>query len=238
MGMLYGMGRKLIVSLFLLNNFLFFSPVNSQEQRLFSMESVTIDIVMSRFYFLQRVLPAIRLLRQQRPKKSFFTKCKRQNIYNNVSFKNEHIIRMINDMQEQKSIHPLFCTWEALHCYKYIQDTTIMKEFTLVVVLIINSLYGHHHGEQAVKKAKESLDELSLEEMLTMLDFLIDEVPEFIDTYELNSSLSWTDWWRKYWLIAPLAAAALCIRLYTLYKKSIEGTQGQLPQQMPSYLFK
>jgi len=60
----------------------------------------------------------------------------------------------------------------------------------------------------------KNVDPVKVEEVLKMLDMILAELPLFIDQYELNSELTWSEWKKKYWLLAPVGAAILTLKFY------------------------
>jgi len=62
---------------------------------------------------------------------------------------------------------------------------------------------------------------MPLEEVLDILDLLVEELPEFLEKYELNSDITWRSWVKKYWILVPVAATAFGIKIYLTYKNGI-----------------
>ncbi|MFT6765491.1 MAG: hypothetical protein ACJAZS_000369 [Alteromonas naphthalenivorans] len=61
---------------------------------------------------------------------------------------------------------------------------------------------------------KASLNPDELEEILNALDLIVEELPVFLEQYELASNLSWKEWKKKYWLLAPIGAGVLTLKFY------------------------
>ncbi len=141
-----------------------------------------------------------------------------------TTFYTTQMIMCIDHLCMHKNIEPLLCTWSALIFSKSQHKAAIVQEFTkAMLVLMYASLQHHFSRSQAAVLVRSSydvktLDSLSLEELLVILDLLVDEIPEFLEKLELNNQeLSWQAWAKKYWLVAPFTALMVGIKVYLSY---------------------
>jgi len=156
-------------------------------------------------------------------------------------FSNPRVIRVIKKMQKEKSIYPFITLWLELNRYKYVKNPSVIVEFTILLSSILHSIAEQRKFSfQYIEKKKivklhaiDMLENMPLEELLDVLDLLVEELPEFLEKYELDQGIPWRQWLKKYWLLAPLGAAAFGLRLYLTYKGTeIEGTKA-LPTGPP-----
>jgi hypothetical protein len=52
---------------------------------------------------------------------------------------------------------------------------------------------------------------LPIPEMLNSLDSLVEDLIEIIEKYELDTAMSWTQWFKKYWWVPPVIISSLVI---------------------------
>lgn len=71
---------------------------------------------------------------------------------------------------------------------------------------------------------EKNVDQVQVEEVIQMLDMILAELPVFIEKYELNSTLSWAEWKKKYGLIAPAGAIILSIKVYFVLASIFKST--------------
>jgi hypothetical protein len=48
------------------------------------------------------------------------------------------------------------------------------------------------------------ISQLPIAEVLNAIDMLVNELPPFIEKYELNSQITWKNWLKKYWWVPPV----------------------------------
>lgn len=77
-----------------------------------------------------------------------------------------------------------------------------------------------------VKIQDKSIDAVKLEEIILMLDTILLELPAFVETYELNSSLTWDEWKKKYWFIAPVGTVLLVLKFYLVLTSIFKSSKN------------
>lgn len=179
--------------------------------------------------FLKRLQQAVRILNLMEKAGSLVipldVECQERSLrWCNTTFYSMQMVMCIDHLCMQKKLEPLFCVWSSLVFSKQHKESLLIHEFTKVVlVLIYASLQEHFtlaHEELLVRASLDmkNLDALTLEELLVILDLLVDEIPDFLEKVELtNHQLSWGDWAKKYWLIAPVSAVIAGIKIYLSY---------------------
>ena len=203
------------------------------------------DIVL-RFYHIQRLHKGVRRLVKLSKKKLVplalhcyvrEVKNKKVLILDNdvmISFTHPRIIWCLEHIEQYNSLGPFLEVWDDLGHYQLVSDTAVIREFTYLVFYLYKKIV---HQECLLQDKKEeiekfdalfksisSLDEADLENILNILDIVIDELPVFVEQYELTSNLTWKEWAKKHWMFAPIAASIIAIKIYTkinsLYSKS------------------
>lgn len=227
------------------NHFMELLPISTEDMAL-SKDSLGLvdlkpfaraDVIVKRFYHLKRVTHAVELLKKLNAEKEIpihfdYTVNEKRLLLEECVFEEPHIISLIQIIANKRNIRSLISTWKALLRYKYIQNDSIMREFTLLLCLLYNHVLKVYQVDEFIRSEKmhhggAQLDTMALEEVLDMLDILVDELPGFIQKYELDSELTWKGWMRKYWLVAPVAFSALCLKVY------LSVYNGQHPPVQP-----
>ena len=128
---------------------------------------------------------------------------------------------MVHLMHMNESVRYLFDVWKSLYSYRHLDNKEVVREFVCVIVYMIEDVIKRDfisHYDTMPSDIKErlhrGLEDLPLEDVLDILDILVEEIPEFIEEYKLDSEMTWNDWLKKYWLVAPVAFAAICLKAY------------------------
>ena len=206
----------------------FFSTAISCDTRQFSDErTVSLETTLRRFYIIQRIDPFVHLMAKIKPKfwsfpAPLFNYDKVH--YDGVLFCNEHILTLIDTIKKEQSINPILHMWAELKRYKYLHDSEMVKEFTQLVFIVTRYSLKHQfptsfEDNTSVKNIYilDAIESLSLDQILDILDVLVEDLPVFIDKYELDSTMTWKEWINKYWLVAPAAFGALLFKMYSDY---------------------
>ena len=194
----------------------------------FVSEMVSLENTLERFYIIQRIDPLVCLMEKikiefwvfPKPTFDYFNA-----VFDDVTFKNEHIVLLLHSIDQAKSITPIFHLWTEFKRYKYLPNIEMVKEFLQVLFIVTRySLRTHFptifEENEHVKNIYflNSIQSLSLEEMLDILDLVIEDLPLFIEKFELNSLMSWKDWMKKYWIVAPIAIMTFLVKVYIDYR--------------------
>lgn len=132
-------------------------------------------------------------------------------------FSEKYIINALKHMCDYHDFSPFLVIWQAFTQYKHLQESEPLKEFTLAIICVLKSTVRHHdpdlYPEWIAHEALKN-NNLTLIQALEILDILVHELPPFFDHYEITSTLSWKLWIQKYWLVFPVALAALLLKTY------------------------
>lgn len=195
--------------------------------------TVSANDVLLRFYHLQRLQKGIDLLEKINNKDFLNNLFYYSENHSGITFCGYHFYTMqvaaiIQYSCEEKKLEKLFLFWHELQQYKYSNDTQIIKEFTLFLTLLLQEIesYFSKKEQHELIVLNKKLENSSLEEILALLDILVEELPKFLEKYEIDSKMSWKVWLKKYWLIAPIAGAALILRAYLSYVEAIHEKQA------------
>jgi|GEM_PF-2715591 len=193
--------------------------------------SIGINKVISRFYVIKRLEPILAKVHSLYEKNLLHLGCISTTTQNDpclhyLNITKEPIKTMIHKIYQTRSFKPVFCLWNGISRYKYIQDEEFCSEFARFITHLIHSTATHlvkTRSEEIFIKEKgilplDQLHDMPLEDILNLLDLLIEELPIFLKENEIGSDIHWKDWLKKYWLIAPLRAAIFGISIYMMYK--------------------
>lgn len=142
-------------------------------------------------------------------------------------------IEQQNSLQLESTIfsHPTICNYikqainsqslrPILLLLKYTEQTlnaqsdhflheTLILIFVIHKHILFNECAQHHHP---IKKStletiimiNNIISQLPIAEVLNAIDMLVNELPPFIEKYELNSQITWKNWLKKYWWVPPV----------------------------------
>ncbi len=161
--------------------------------------------------------------------------CRERSIYwCNATFSTMHMVMCIDHICMQGSLEPLKLFWNSLLFARNPRSSIIVQEFTKAIVVLMYACVNkkkYLQSEEIIFRNSlevKDLDSLSLEEMLTILDLLVKEVPDFLEKIEINNTnLSWNDWFKKYWLVAPLTGVFVGMKIYLSYLATQAAMRAQ-----------
>lgn len=218
---------------------------NNVQDKFINSEIVSLEETLERFYIIQRLDPLMRLLEITPEHFWIFptpTLEERGMEYDGCNFNNPHILALVTSIDAQRSIKPIFHMWEELKRYKYLHDIKLIKEFTQVLFIVTRYSFKTQlpltfEDKVAIKNvySLDAIDTLPLEQVLDVLDIIIEDMPAFLEKYELQSNLTWKEWLRKYWPVAPIAIAAFILKVYMSYLEQHKSAPIQVPAtQIPA----
>ncbi len=224
------------------------APVYADVPAVFNYESVSLEDTLKRFYIIQRIDPFIHVITKIKSEfwifpTPFFDYDKVH--YDGVLFSNEYILSLIDVLKKEQSIVPILHTWAELKRYKYLHDSEMVKEFMQLIFIVTRYSLKHQctvvlEDDLFAKNVYflDAIEKLSLDQILDILDVLVEDLPAFIQRYELNSSMTWKQWLDKYWLVGPLAGTAFLIKVYIDYKQlqKVQTTKGFVDYASCEYL--
>lgn len=192
-----------------------------------------LDDIILRFYHVQRLSRSVNLLlwmskkklvpldveyrvHEQKGQKILILK----DAY--IPFSHPRIIWCLEHIQTHHSLFPFLEIWDDLAHYQLVDDQEIIREFIYILFYLYRDVVHQEifvkndiHDDQLEEIFKKiaNLEKADLEDILDVLDMLVDELPEFIEKYELNSHMTWKEWTKKHWIIPLLAFGALCLKV-------------------------
>ena len=122
----------------------------------------------------------------------------------------------------QKNVVPLFSVWSAITTYDFINDINHVREFVLITCLayqqITNVLVNESDTKavhaQDVLAMYEKLATLPVAQLLDLLDDVVEQYDTLAQQYALkDSSLTWKQWFEKYWWSAPIMLSSFAATL-------------------------
>ena len=196
------------------------------------MHSDLLDHIALRFYYIQRLDRSVKIIQWLNKNKlitpNFFDerieKCSSNIcIDQECTLTHKKIISCIERLQEQGTLVPMIELWNDITHFQMITDDIIIKEFSYLIFHFLKKIIHQNnftrHAPQAeqlanIMKLNQPLESLNIEQVLGILDILIEQLPEFVELYELNSKLTWKQWFKKYWLTAPITASIILLKIY------------------------
>lgn len=174
-----------------------------------------IDDITERLYHIERIRKAVLILELLEQKIEKVTQkgnhlaIRASDYQTSEQFTNERIIAAIQQIQSSGSIKPLLRIWRDVKQYKAIDDRTFVKEFLHCLFYVLRAaylVYAHEEGSNLLTISTEvSLEALSIEQTLHMIDLIVDEIA---DVFENDEPKGITDY-----LMVPVKI------ILTLFKK-------------------
>jgi hypothetical protein len=182
--------------------------------------------VSKRFYYIQRLKhPIATLLECNR----LFFHCFQHSdavcgIDTKSSFSHEYIKECIKTIETTKALDSLLYLWNDFEHYKLVEDEQFVHEF-LKIIFIIQKNIVFYTAKNKINFSLdyfimiyENIDSLPLEELLNAIDLLTHELPAISQKFELDSDMTWRQWFRKYWWAPPLVAGTIVLKFLIIYK--------------------
>ena len=177
---------------------------------------VKMDQVALRYYHIKRLYNPIKLLKlinaqHLLPHDKFKT-----------AFHHPTIIATLQEVELNATFTPVLDLYQAIQHYKYIDDIELVREYSLLIACVYTKIISMIALKDMVPvKTKtdyfitlfDQLKDAPLEEILDALNLIADEFPSMLQQYELNSKLSWKQWFKKYWWAPPLIVATLALKI-------------------------
>lgn len=167
--------------------------------------------------------------------------------YTNVTlaFSHPRIRACMQAIEEQQSLGPLMELWDEFKEYHFINDDLFLKEFLIATVVVVNlmknSLAPHVPSEKLgslpdfLFRMYDKIYALPLEEILSTIDLLAEELPTMIQTYRPDCSLGWSAWVRKYFWSMPIDCMRVGIKVLLKFKDYMRPPLNQMFMPMPLY---
>lgn len=186
-----------------------------------------------RMYLIRRLLKPMRILSKiKSPHTAKFWDClyvARADHF--INFKHEVIANCVDTMIDTKSFDSLFSLWHKFSSYLFIDDQLFLKEFVSLQYMIFSRLIDCLKPNQPkaptpheIIDLYDSVAALPMPEMLNSLDVLVEQLIIIMEKYEIDSAMSWTMWFAKYWWVPPVVLFSAYYNFF--YKKNtvIQGT--------------
>lgn len=190
------------------------------------LEAIQTDTIFSRFYLIQRLNATVKSLllgyQERIHLDGVAFNLKEEVLYlENFVFKDYRVVNCFKQMLQENNFLIYQKLWAYFKSYQAINDQIFEKEFALFSLYWYQEMVkaAHLKNSNILIQHKAGIADLPLEDILDALDYLTDELPLFLEKYEFKSELTWKEWFKKYWLIGPIAVAGFAIRMYLMLKK-------------------
>jgi len=184
-----------------------------------------------RFYHIQRLFKSIIVLSKLMTKHEKYNK-KYSPDFTQLPFENAAIVFYIDKMKQTQSLDPLFRLWHCFVSYKYIDDAIFLKEFVTLLLLVHKQIIVDFNSvvlkeapsPQELIELYEQIASMPISDLLNSLDVVVDQCIEIIEKYELDSSMSWKAWFKKYWWMPPVVVTSVIVNFFLKTKSSLAQT--------------
>ncbi|MDR3550431.1 MAG: hypothetical protein P4L31_03390 [Candidatus Babeliales bacterium] len=178
-----------------------------------------------RFYHIQRLFKSIIVLSKLMTRHARYGKhCMYD--FTHLPFSNEAVRFYVVQMKQTQSLVPLFRLWHSIVSYKYIDDTVFLQEVSMLLLIVHRQIAIDFNGAATKDSSSlhdiiqlyEAISTMPIPDLLNSLDVVVDQCIEIIEKYELDSSMSWRSWFKKYWWMPPVVIASVVINVYVKNK--------------------
>lgn len=186
-----------------------------------------------RHYHIQRLLKSIIILTKVNAQYLYpLWDCLIQTVNkHSISFKHEAVQGCLESILRTKNLEPLFDLWRHFMAYKFADDSLFLQEFValeymlyckLIDCLRIVTLKDVPTTEDLIE-LYASIATLPIPEMLNSLDSLVEELIEIMEKYELDTAMSWTQWFKKYWWVPPVVISSIVVNFLLSHRSASAG---------------
>lgn len=183
-----------------------------------------------RHYHIQRLLKSIIILTKVNAQYLHpLWDCLTQTIdKNSISFKHQAVQECLESILQTRSLEPLFGLWRHFMAYKFANDSLFLQEFIsleymlyckLIDCLRIVTVKDVPTAEDIIE-LYASIATLPIPEMLNSLDSLVEELIDIMEKYELDTAMSWTQWFKKYWWVPPVVISSIIVNFLLRHRAS------------------
>lgn len=190
-----------------------------------------------RHYHIQRLLKSIATLTEinKRYLGTLWSCIENTVAHYSFSFKHPAIQASLESIVETKTLHSLFALWRDFIAYKFANDALFLQEFVALEYMIYGKLIECLQGSRAkdvptvedLIELYTSIATLPIPEMLNSLDLLVEELTAMIEKYELNTTLGWTEWFKKYWWVPPVIIASVVVNFALSHREDAQNALAQ-----------
>lgn len=205
---------------------------------------VHVDTIAERFYYVHRYEKAIALLHNFYMHLQALKDFDVAVIVDEITALDYHhpfVISCVQKMRETRSVAPLFFVCNQLKEYECIGQEEFITDFTQLIFVCYYTIYSYFvikkprltNEQQSVMEkislVYEKIEKLPVEEILSVIDILVHDLPILMDQCQLYSSVSWSGWFKQYWWAPALMGVNVFLRIV----KKLFGKPN--PHNYPSY---
>jgi len=127
------------------------------------------------------------------------------------------------------SVAPIITLFRQVRYPQYLNDHALMHEIFFLIFIIHKQILLQEckENDHSVKKStldtlvevSDKINQLPITEVLSAIDMLMTELPPFLEKYELNSSITWRNWLKKYWWVPPVFGGWFALRILVNFQK-------------------
>lgn len=184
-----------------------------------------IDTIAERFYYIKRLAKSITVLCSAYDYHKHLSKDFSLVFTDNIANIHPRIASCVHKMQGQGPLAPLLAAWESLKEYEYIQDRLFVHDFSRLLFLYYRNLYLHYVQNRTkitsdqqsllekIADVYQKIEKLPIEEIISVIDVLMNDLPVLMQQCDLQSSLSWNEWFKKYWWAPTLLSMNVFMRV-------------------------
>ncbi len=149
-----------------------------------------------------------------------------------IQFFNSTIKTCIQEMLNHHSLNPLLIVLKKAtyyqHAYKY--DQQFFRELFLLAFTIYKQILFHecscnNYSPKAITLndiliISDKINQLPIAEILNTIEMLVIELPPFLEKYEFTSTITWKEWFKKYWWVPPVFGVWFGLRILFYLQKA------------------
>lgn len=161
------------------------------------------------------------------------------------SFSHPRMVLCMQNVGTLKSLKPLVELWGQFKEYHFINDDLFLREFLIATVVLVSMVkdsldpqlkYGRSASvSDMLFRVYDKIYALPLEEILSTIDLLAQELPVMIQTYRPDCSLEWSEWVKKYCWSMPIDCIRVTIKVLLKFKDYMRPPVNHMFLPMPMY---
>jgi hypothetical protein len=136
-----------------------------------------------------------------------------------ITFKNQHIIACIEQIEQANSLDPLLALWNNFQYFKSINNKHYLREFLMLTFIVYKIFFTKETDKlNAQEKIRISLKEITelynninnlhIEELLHAIDSCADTLEKILTAYDMKTESTWIhnkiQFLRTYWWVTPV----------------------------------
>lgn len=151
--------------------------------------------------------------------------------FDETLFKHELVALCIKKMKYVRTLAPIHETWHVfLQTYADVEKDQFVKDFAILIFCIYASMLAELENDHFVTGRVTLVDVfvlygkvslIPIRELLNLLDLCYVRFEFLLKEYGMFSSLTWSEWFGKYWWVPPVVIVSLIYNVF--YQQYVES---------------